>query len=228
MRHLKRSTKGSRMKRTKLNTILGTISFTVIAVAITQATQARPRLIVSSEVGTIVTSILSEEDFIRFRGNGWMLLAGQCAEPKEKTEEKPKVEGNPIYKNSKLYEITGRPCLPDARGRFLRGKANKKPGKEEVELGEVQSESTRSLLFSTSSYEGKQKKEVEIRVWKTKNEKSSGGLKPDPPFSKASGTGDGSDQENGITFRWKPKSIDDFHNEVRPENVTINYFIKVN
>ncbi len=75
-------------------------------------------------VGTVLASLLSEEEFHNEMGHNWDLAAGQ------------NVAG------SAFETLTGMEFLPDMRGRFLRGMGHQDSGNAGLQLGDAQEDAT--------------------------------------------------------------------------------------
>lgn len=156
-------------------------------------------------VGEVRSAMISEADFQAQFGTEWVLMDGQS------------VVG------SKYETITGNSIVPDARGRFLRGKNNGRSSASgnangELALGTEQDDHTRrprGTAFTTNNDTHSHGVNCGITLANPATNNgfyiagSGGGLTTDSDVHNHSITGGGDA-------------------ETTPRNVTINYFIKIN
>ena len=177
----------------------------------------------SGSVGDVIQSMLSEEKFITQNGAGWVLMDGRS------------VAG------SKYALETGNATVPDASGRFLRGKNNGSGTNPDgdVALGTAQSEATKinglGASTSTSSSSVATGNHVHNTYTLGKAANAAGGaagLNSDTgnyydhwtaQYRNGNTTGNHAHTINSSSST----SINGGGNETRSANVTVNIFIKI-
>lgn len=145
-------------------------------------------------IGTVVQSMLSEAEYQAFAGDGWVLMDGRD------------VSG------SDYAVLKGVSTIPDARGRFLRGKNNGRSGGTgnpdgDATLGDSQDDALASHNHNMS---------FNLTIHR---------------FTRATGTGSGSAntyEDTGSGTALTSSAASTGSNETRPRNITVNTFIRIN
>ena len=173
-------------------------------------------------IGDMVQSMLNESQFILQNGAGWILCNGR------------NVAG------SKYAIETGNSTIPDASGRFLRGKNNGSGTNPDgdVALGTAQAESTKvNGVTATTSTTGGTATSAGSHTHDNIHETTTGGGKralsavsfrtdADVVVNSASNSTDGA-HTHPITGISSSTTVNGGGNETRSANLTVNIFIKI-
>jgi hypothetical protein len=162
-------------------------------------------------LGSVIQSLLIEEEFQAEHGNNWVLMDGRSVVGSDYQLLDP---GNP-----------SRVVIPDARGQFLRGKNHTRADAEanpdgDQPLGTQTSDAIRNITGQFG---------VKSQEWYV-DTPTPPALSPfydtgtfAPGITNSSGTSGESTLYGFDTSRLVPTAGDN-----RPKNITINYFIKIN
>lgn len=177
----------------KIKTTMGNYTLWVPAV--------EQRREIPRNIGEVVASMLTEEQFMAIGNNGYWVLA----------------DGREIGSNNEYFRVTNKTKVPDLRGVFLRGANNGRTGTngnpEDKELGQFQKDAFQGHKHKTTKsflHPIGQGGMTTTNINGADNDK----------FSELSTVMSGyANDGNG-----NPRVT----NETRPKNVTINFFIKIN
>ena len=156
---------------------------------------------IANHIGTIVHSMLTQEQFQRVNGTGWVLMDGRCVSS----------HCDDCINDSEYYKVTRLAHIPDARGLFLRGHNNNrsdpkhKGNPQNKRLGETQNDQFKSHNHTNNNVVGAQ------------SDRGKGGITS------------GDSKWGGQTINVLPIiSHSGGKDETRPRNLTVNIFIKIN
>ena len=204
--------KGEKMKTIK-QLILSSVIIT--SMAFTQDNEAQFQSGVAyntAPVGSIITSVLSWEDFQTLNPN----LAGNYLP----------CDGRDVPANAKYYDAEKRKIVPDLRGLFIHGVNQMDPNK------------TTKVSDDKKNPEDKKAGEFQKQDWKSfyvsSQEAEPGNYTHQPVLVPKVGINENSRSTNNFSGHWLGNNATvmkykwDDSSEIRPRNMSVYYYIKIN